>query len=187
MEAHRLDRLSRRWCRRELLHHDRAVDEGAGSQVLDVRIAEHLRQARGTDGVRPWRRQLASVVERGPPVVGPHEAGEADWVEREPAEVVEADDDVRPVASSAIAISDCVFATGVSSLQTAAGHGSNCASPRSESSARICSANAPIVESLGAGTSSPLSLFADATADAAIAQTAMRTTTGRVIGNPSVK
>src|SRR4026207_1808000 len=53
MEAHGLYGTAWHWRRRELLHHDRAVDEGAGSEVLDVGIAEHLWQSRRADEIVP--------------------------------------------------------------------------------------------------------------------------------------
>jgi len=61
---------------------DRRVDEVAGSQVLDLRVTEH---------VSGGRRQLAAIREGLAPVVRVHEPGDRDGREGEAAGVVEAD------------------------------------------------------------------------------------------------
>ena len=90
VDAHRL------YCprRRELGDDDRGVDERAAAHVLDVRVAEDLRQPGRADGVDARRRQLAAVYEMLAAVVRVHEARHRDRVGVEPAKVVEPDDDV---------------------------------------------------------------------------------------------
>ena len=88
-------------------YQDRRIDKGAATQILDLRIAEDLRQQRSTDVGVPGRRQLSAVHKGFATVIRIHEARNADRIQEESALIIESDHDVLSRLSMAMESSAC--------------------------------------------------------------------------------